>query len=302
MEIFTIEGNTFLAVANFHAVPDRYNTASFIYKMNSSAEKFEMLQTLSTIGCRSMTYVYNQGNSYLVAANHYNGRSHVLNSVIYRWNGVRFVNYTSIKTQGASASQFFEINGESYLVFANYRNDTSVSIFSVVYRWNQGRLEIFQKILTHGAVDCKFYRSKAGQMLLVFANYYSINDGFKVKSVVYQWNGQRFVFSQSVKTSAAISADLFENNAGLFLVLASHRRMRSWHSDTNVFRWNGTAFVMFQKLATTAAIKVSVAVFILFGRYPRLLLVYLAPVHISLVIVLRVHRFYFLSQVIQVVI
>ncbi|XP_028410854.1 uncharacterized protein LOC114533523 [Dendronephthya gigantea] len=257
MEIFTIGQSTFLAAANFHAVPDGYNTASFIYKMNSTSEKFEKLQTLPTIGCRSITYVSSQGNSYLVAANHYNGRTHVLDSAIYRWNGHRFVNYTNIETQGASASEFFEINGESYLVFANYRNDTSVSIFSVVYRWNRGNLEIFQKIPTHGAVDCKFFRSKAGRILLVFANYYSINDGFKVKSVVYQWNGRRFVFAQSLRTSAAISVDLFENNDGLFLVFASHRSKRSWHSETNVFRWNGTEFALFQKLQTTAAIKVN---------------------------------------------
>ena len=258
MEAFKIKGNTFLAVANFHLrkPSDGYKIDSSIYKMNPLTEKFEILQTLPTLGCRSITYFSDNGDSYLVAANHYDGNTHALDSVIYKWNGTEFMNYAKVKTQGASAAQFFNINGESFLAFANYRNNTSVSIFSIVYKWNQGKLEVFQKLPTHGAVDCKFHSSKTGQIFLVFANYYTPGEGFNVKSVVYKWDGRRFVFAQNVQASAAIGVDLFESDEGLFLALASHRTASSWHSDTNVYRWNGTAFVLFQELEATAAIKV----------------------------------------------
>ena len=256
MEVFNIANSTFLAVANFHLPGDGYSTDSFIYRMNPNTEKFEILQTLPTIGCRSMTYFSDSGDSFLVVTNHFDGSTHTLDSVIYKWNGTEFVNYTKIKTHGASAAQFFNINGESFLAFANYRNNTSVSIFSIVYKWNKGRLQVFQKLPTHGAVDCKFHRSKGGQIFLVYANYYRLNEGFNVKSVVYKWDGQRFVFAQNVEASAAMSVDLFESDEGLFLALASHRTASTWHSHTNVYRWNGTSFISFQELETTAAIKV----------------------------------------------
>ena len=261
MEPFVINGSMFLAVSNFHFAPDGYNTQSFIYKMNPLTEKFELLQTLPTIGCRSMTYFDDDGDSYLVAMNHFDGQTHALNSVIYKWNGTKFVDYKHVKTQGGSAAQFFQIDGESFLTFANYRNTTSVSIFSIVYKWNQGELEVFQELPTHGAVDCKFYHSKIGEKFLVFANYYRLNEGFNVKSAVYKWNGERFVFVQNVEASAAIGIDMFDSDHGLFLALASHRTVSSWHSHTNVFRWNGTEFALFQELETTAAIKVPNSIF-----------------------------------------
>lgn len=256
LEIFDIEGTTFLAVANFHLVNKGFKIDSFVYKMNANTEKFEILQTLPTIGCRSVTSFSDRGHSYLFVANHFDGTTHALDSVLYKWNGTEFVNYTTIETQGASAAQFFKINGESFFAVANYRNNTSVSIFSIIYKWNRGKLEIFQKIPTHGAVDCKFYHSKGGQMFLVFANYYAVREGFNVKSVIYKWDGQRFILAQKVEASAAMGVDLFESDDGLFLTLASHRTASSWHSHTNVFRWNGTAFALFQELETTAAIKV----------------------------------------------
>ena len=261
MEIFNIKGTIFLAVANFHLANKGYNIGSFVYKMSPNTEKFEILQTLPTIGCRSMTHFSDRGDLYLFVANHFDGTTHTLHSVIYKWNGTKFVNHTTIETHGASTAQFFKINGESFCVVANYRNDTSVSIFSIIYKWNKGRLEAFQKIPTHGAVDCKFYNSKGGQMFLVFANYYAISEGFNVKSAVYKWDGQRFILAQYVEASAAIGVDLFESDDGLFLALASHRTANSWHSHTNVFRWNGTAFLLFQELETTAAIKVKPELF-----------------------------------------
>ena len=258
MEVFNMEGNTFLAVANFHlrAPKNGYNIESFIYQMNSTTEEFELFQTLPTIGCRSITYFSDGSDSYIVAAHHFDGSTYALDSVIYKWNGTQFVNYTQVKTFGASSAQFFSFNGENFLAFANYRNDTSVSIFSIVYRWNQGKLEVFQKLLTHGAVDCKFHRSEEGEVFLVFANYYTPSETFNVQSTIYKWDGNRFVFAQNVEATAAMGVDIFESDEGMFVALASHRTDNSWHSHTNVYRWNGTEFVLFQELETNAAIKV----------------------------------------------
>lgn len=256
MEVFEMGGSTYLAAANFHLPKAGFVIDSLIYKMNPATEKFELLQKLLTAGCRSITYFSDRGNSYLVAANHYDGKTYVLDSVIYKWNGSRFLNYTKVKTEGASATQFFRIGGESFLVFANYRNITSVSVFSVVYKWTGRTLDVFQKLQTHGAVDCKFYRTKAGQILLVFASYYQATKEYNTKSIVYKWDGNRFVVAQNLEVSAAMGVDLFESKDGLFLALASHRTANSWHSHSTIFRWNGTAFLLFQELETAAAAKV----------------------------------------------
>lgn len=252
IEVFQIEQRTFLAVSNFHVSEDGFKTSSFIYRMNPTTCRFEMYQRLPTIGCRSMTFFSDGKESYLVTANHYDGRTHELDSFIFKWNGSEFVNYTSVKTYGASKSAFFNINGENFLVFANYRNNTGIST-SVVYKWLRGKLEVFQNLATKGAVDVKFYRSNDGKLFLVFAIRSLRSD---VLSEVYVWNGSRFIFLQNVKASEAQGVDMFESEAGLFLAVASYRVANSWYSNSNIFRWNGTAFTLFQEIETSAAIKV----------------------------------------------
>lgn len=259
MEVFEVDNNTFLAVANFHVIgtSDGYNTKSFVYKMNPKSDEFELFQEFPTIGCRALVAFTTRGESYLVAANHYDGTTYDLRSVIYKWNGTQFENFRKVRTSGASAAQFFTLAGESYLMFANYRNDTTVSVSSVIYKWLPGgNLELFQNLQTHGAVDCQVYESQYG-VFLVFANYYTPQTMYNVESTVYKWNGTRFVFLQNILTSAAASVDMFEQKALLFLAIASNRKDSSWHSHSMILRWNGRQFQSFQRITTTAAVKVN---------------------------------------------
>ena len=56
VEQFTINGNQFLAFANFRNDSDGFNTESFIYKMNNLTEKFSLYQTINTMGAVDMEY------------------------------------------------------------------------------------------------------------------------------------------------------------------------------------------------------------------------------------------------------
>ena len=88
VEHFTINGNLFLAFANYKSdIAGKYNTDSFIYKFNDSTGKFSPYQNISTNGGQDVEYFKISDEHYLAVANGYSGVTHILNSVIYRWKG-----------------------------------------------------------------------------------------------------------------------------------------------------------------------------------------------------------------------
>ena len=126
MEHFTIDGSLFLAFANYHGDIRKYKTSSMIYKMDESTGKFILYQTLKTRGAYGLEYFSIAGRHFLAVANYYDG-THLLDSVIYQWNGKLFVVFQRISTKGASHFAFFKINGEKYLAVANYRDGRTYS-------------------------------------------------------------------------------------------------------------------------------------------------------------------------------
>ena len=83
MEHFTIDGSLFLAFANYHGDIRKYKTSSMIYKMDESAGKFILYQSLQTRGAQGLEYFLIAGKHFLAVANHYDG-THQLDSVIYQ--------------------------------------------------------------------------------------------------------------------------------------------------------------------------------------------------------------------------
>ena len=79
-----------------------------------------------------MEYFKISDEHYLAVANGYNGVSHRLNSVIYRWNGKLFVAFQNLLTrQGANDFSFFIIDKESFLAVSNLYDDVTNSIISL---------------------------------------------------------------------------------------------------------------------------------------------------------------------------
>ena len=82
MEHFTINGNLFLAFANYKSdIAGKYNTDSFMYKFNDSTRKFSPYQNISTNGGQGVEYFKISDEHYLAVANGYNGVTRRLNSV-----------------------------------------------------------------------------------------------------------------------------------------------------------------------------------------------------------------------------
>lgn len=104
-ESFTINGEAYLAVANFHN-DSTHNVDSKIYKWDGTS--FIEFQSIPTNGAREWKSFEINGETYLVIANYYDGSSRNINSKIYKWNGISFVDFQEIPTAGAIDWEYFE--------------------------------------------------------------------------------------------------------------------------------------------------------------------------------------------------
>jgi len=127
---FNINGDTFLAFANFYNGRN-YNTDSFIYKWDGS--KFVLFQYIPTYGAVALHPFVMCGQTFLGVANN-NDDSQRYKSVIYQYSGQQFIQYQEISTQRARDMTSFEYNGHTYLAIANFQNnDKKFNINSALY-------------------------------------------------------------------------------------------------------------------------------------------------------------------------
>ena len=78
------------------------------------------LQSIQTYGVYDVKSVNINGHTFLAFACYYSGSSHNTNSLIYKWDGTKFVLFQSIPSRGARARYPFAIGGQTYLGLANY--------------------------------------------------------------------------------------------------------------------------------------------------------------------------------------
>jgi hypothetical protein len=137
-EFFTIDGQSYLAVANFFNSTS-YSVNSQIFRWSGSS--FVPFQSILTHGAHDWDFFsVNNGQSYYLAvANSVQATSvgvdnFSINSQIFRWSGSSFVSFQSVATQGAAHWEFFSVGGHSYLAVANERNATSWSVNSQIFR------------------------------------------------------------------------------------------------------------------------------------------------------------------------
>ena len=113
--------------------------------MDEPTEKFTLYQTLRTRGACGVEYFS------IAVAHHWDG-THQLDSVVFQWNGQRFVVFQKLPTKGAAHFKFFTLNSEKYLTVANYHDGSTYSTKSVIYKWNGVKFNKFQEIATEGAM------------------------------------------------------------------------------------------------------------------------------------------------------
>ena len=89
---------------------------------------------------------------YLAVANMQTKTTYRVNSVIYQWNGLKFVVFQNVSTKGASRISFFKIGKEYFLAVTNWHDDVTNNVRSVIYKWKNGKFDKFQEIPTVGGL------------------------------------------------------------------------------------------------------------------------------------------------------
>jgi len=166
-ESFTIDGNTYLAVANNGKI-DPTEARGFtpvvnseIYKWNDSAHEFELVDTIETNGATDLDSFVKNDEVYLCIANSVDlwhnicnnggvlppqGYTNATYSKVYRWDWIEdelkfgFVHVDSLETKGAIRLEYFSFldNGSerSFLAVAEYVDGLSYETNSTIYELN----------------------------------------------------------------------------------------------------------------------------------------------------------------------
>lgn len=185
-------------------------------------------------------------------ANYWDG-TYQLDSVVFQWNGQRFMVFQKLPTKGAAHFKFFTSNREKYLTVANRRDESTYSTESVIYKWNGFKFNKFQEIATEGAMGCTAFGIN-NVTFIAFANYYNSQQKYSVQSTVFKWSGGHFVKLQSLQTYGAYDVKSVNINGHTFLAFACYYSGSSYNTDSFVYKWDGTKFVLFQSIPTRGAL------------------------------------------------
>jgi len=175
---------------------------------------------------------------------------------------IRFEEFQSIPTHGASDWKFFTVGNNHYLAVANANDDTvsQAQTESKIYKWNGTRFDEFQSILTNEANDWAFF-SINDKSYIVIANVHdSANDTYSINSVIYEWNGTQFDKFQTIPTNSAQGWEYFSIDTDHYLVVANlltdppaPDQAPNFNIDSKIYKWNGTRFDEFQAIPTHGA-------------------------------------------------
>jgi len=197
-ESFKIGTDTYLAIANSYS--PAHARDSYIYKYNTSTKLFEQYQAIGTYGAYDWEYFTIGTERYLAIANHYNGGSYNVDTVIYKWNTstLKFdITFESIgNTYASYALKEFIIGTDNYFVIGNFYSST------YVYKWNGSTFTTtaLQIIPTSGSYGLDNF-TLDGNFYLAVANY-------NANSTIYKWNTTTNQFVQAVSIASTNSMSI----------------------------------------------------------------------------------------------
>ncbi|GLD69348.1 thrombospondin-type laminin G domain and EAR repeat-containing protein-like isoform X1 [Lates japonicus] len=226
-EAFTINRQTYLAVANHRQGNNNHTINSVIYKWNRSTKSFEVHQMLPTSGAYDWEFFTVGPYHFLVVANAFDGVTTSVDSVIYVWVNGGFQVFQTIKTFCATDWEMFQIGSRVFLVVANghrlHGNGPSrYAINSTIYELDMnGQLFVrFQDIITYSAVDWEFF-SLGEEHFLVVANSFN-GESYSLNSILYRWRGyEGFVPVHWLPTIGCSDWEFFSFKGESYLIYSS---------------------------------------------------------------------------------
>jgi len=153
-ESFTIEGQTFVAVANFGSM--NQNIKSEILKWNASASQFQHFQYLATHAGALFVAFMMDSDHYIAIANAGGGSSE-----IFKWTtSQEFESFQKVTTKGCRGLVHFVIDSINYLAFAD-GNITNI------YTYSNGSQFVLHQNLQTPAIDVDFFTLETEIFLMV---------------------------------------------------------------------------------------------------------------------------------------
>eukprot|EP00928_Gymnodinium_smaydae_P046726 TRINITY_DN31147_c0_g1_i1.p1 TRINITY_DN31147_c0_g1~~TRINITY_DN31147_c0_g1_i1.p1 ORF type:complete len:557 (-),score=117.31 TRINITY_DN31147_c0_g1_i1:6-1676(-) len=163
--------------------------------------------------------------THAVAAHYYDGRTHALESWVYRWGFDRFEEHQALPTVGAWGLASVEVDGGIYLAMANFFDGKTRALSSIIYRWDERTdgFELHQSVDTVGASDVDAISLGSDDAFIAFAGSGERgastaggrsaprggaaapgDESAVAESVVMRWNGTHFHQFQTLQSASPV--------------------------------------------------------------------------------------------------
>jgi EPTP domain len=217
----------------------------------------QLIQRLETTGARAVDAFVHGGTQYLALAQLaqdipgrpalMSGGDSNVETLIYRWQGDRYVEQQRLSVAGGEDVEFFRIDGRAFLATASLRTGSGpyeLNAHSTLFELIDGHFEPFQSFPTFAAKQWKHF--EIGQRhFLALAQGVAMEGAIPMhpsQSCIFEWDGARFSPFQQVPSVWGYNWEYFEVDGQSLLGYADHIER------SRLLRWNGSAFEFFQSL------------------------------------------------------
>jgi hypothetical protein len=239
-EFFTIGARAFLAVACIRtgSGPYEYFTESFIYEWDGAG--FELFQSIPTFAAKQWKY-WSVGDRHFLglaqglAIPYFEGRNR--DSIIFEWNGSRFVEFQHTPSHWAYNWHSFELDGEHFLAHADHAGE------SILYRWNGSQYVAHQSLLEN-----------SGRAFAHFGTHL-VAAGLSRPPSVLRWDGSHFVAVGNLEGLGARELHVVEKDGRIYLIRVNF--ILGTPADpqpsltSQVYEWHDDGFVVVAEFPTT---------------------------------------------------
>jgi hypothetical protein len=250
-EVFTIGEDVILAVASIRngKGPYEYAVDSVIHRREG--EKFVPYQSIGTYAAKQWRHFAIGERHFLALAQGVNVHpEHNRPSVIFEWDGSRFVEFQDIASQWAYNWHFLELDGEIFLAHA----DNVVA--SLLYRWDGHRFVEYQKLMATGG--------RAFASFTVDGRTYLACAVLTGNSLVYQWDGTNFVVYQVLEGTGGREFAVIGRGTDLYLVrvnfIRGTREQPETGLESQIYHWDGERLVDVEHFPTSGGTDAAVFV------------------------------------------
>jgi hypothetical protein len=242
-EFFTIGGRAFLAVACIRtgSGPYEYFTESFIYEWDGTG--FELFQSIPTFAAKQWRY-WSIGDRHFLglaqglALPQFEGRNR--DSMIFEWDGAKFVEFQRTPSQWAYNWHSFELDGEHFLAHADHVGQ------SILYRWNGSQYVAHQALL-----------EDSGRAFAHFTadDTYLIAAGLSQPPSVLRWDGSRFIAVGNLEGLGARELHVVEKDGRIYLIrinfILGTPAAPEPSLSSQVYEWRDGGFAVVAEFPTT---------------------------------------------------